>query len=958
MYIPLNIKTNYSLLKSMIRIEDLISFALKNNIKTLTISDDNMYGAMEFYKECIKNNIKPVIGLELKLANSPFILYAKDYIGYKNLIKLETINSERPVNIKDLQEYNKSLISIIPYESLNIYQELVLIYGDIYKSYKNDLEKQELDSSIYMDEILCIDEKDNQYLKYLYAIKDRTTIDKIEKKFSNHIKLLNDDNSFIFDTCNLVIPFDKNLLPKYVCPNNIDSYTYLKELCKEGLIRLFGSSVRKIYLDRLKYELEVIHKMGFDDYFLIVYDYVKFAKTNDILVAPGRGSAAGSLVSYLLNITTIDPIKYNLLFERFLNPERISMPDIDMDFDSERREEVIRYCINKYGSKKVAPIITFSTLKAKQVIKDVAKVSNIEDKTIDILCNMLDRNLNLIDNYNTNPRIKKHLEINTELKQVYNVAIKLENLKRQTSIHAAGVVMSNLDLTETIPLSYHEDMYITGYSMEYLEELGLLKMDFLGISFLTLISDVIKDINKKYNNNFTFDGIPLNDPKVYDIFKQANTIGIFQFESEGMINFLRKLKPNQFDEIVAAIAIFRPGPMGNIDTYIKRKEKKEQVKYIVKELEPILNETYGIIIYQEQIMQIASSLASFTMSEADMLRKAMSKKKEDVLLKAKEKFISGCIKNNIEESKAKEIYELILKFASYGFNKSHSVAYSIVAYKMAYLKLYYPEIFLKNLLTRFINSSLKTKDYIYECKKNNVSILKPDINKSTANYELVDKNLRYPLSNIKNIGAIVVNEILIEKNKGEFKDIFDFVKRLYGKTINRKVLESLILAGTFDDLGYNRKTLFNNLDVIINYSELGDILSNDESLKPILNIEEEYSLTELLQIEYDVFGFYLTNHPITKYKDLAYNLDNIDRYFDKIITLNLYVDRIKEVTTKKNEKMYFINGCEEINTIDVVLFPKVVEEIPKEREIYAFKGHIEKRFDKYQMIVNEYKKLN
>lgn len=958
MYTPLNIKTNYSLLKSMIRIEELISFAKKNNLTTLTISDDNMYGAMEFYKECLKNNIKPIIGLEIRLANNTFILYAKDYSGYKNLIKLETIKSESKLNINELKKYNESLICIVPYESLNLYQELVLIYKDIYKSYKNDLEKKELEYSIYMDEILCIEEKDNQYLKYLYAIKDKTTVDKIDRKFNNHIKRIIEDNSILTNSCNLIIPFDKNLLPKYECPNNIDSYTYLKELCKEGLIRLFGSSVRKIYLERLKYELEIIHKMGFDDYFLIVYDYVKFAKEANILVAPGRGSAAGSLVSYLLNITTIDPIKYNLLFERFLNPERISMPDIDMDFDSERREEVIRYCIYKYGSKKVAPIITFSTLKTKQVIKDVAKVSNIDDKTIDVLCNMLDRNLNLLDNYNINPKIKKHLDINNDLKQVYNVSIKLENLKRQTSIHAAGVVMSNQDLTETIPLSYHENMYITGYSMEYLEELGLLKMDFLGISFLTLISDVIKDINEKNNNHLTFDSIPLDDNKVYDIFKTANTIGIFQFESEGMINFLRKLKPDKFDDIVAAIALFRPGPMGNIDTYIKRKEKKEQIKYIVKELEPILKDTYGIIIYQEQIMQIASSLASFTMAEADMLRKAMSKKKEDVLLKAKESFISGCVKNNIEEIKAKEIYELILKFASYGFNKSHSVAYSIVAYKMAYLKLYYPEIFLKNLLTRFINSSLKTKDYIYECKKNNVTILKPDINKSTSTYELTDKNLRYPLSNIKNIGAIVVNEILLERNKGLFKDIFDFIKRLYGKTVNRKVLEALILAGTFDEMSYNRKTLLNNLDVIINYSELGDILSNDENLKPILNIEEEYSLTELLQIEYDVFGFYLTNHPITKYKDSIYNLDNIDSYFDKVITLNLYVDRIKEVTTKKNEKMYFISGCEETNTIDVVLFPKVIKEIPKEKEIYSFKGNIEKRFDKYQMIVSEYKKLN
>ena len=542
-----------------------------------------------------------------------------------------------------------------------------------------------------MKEKILLKDVKNPYLEnYIYLEEELNIYPKED--------LLN--NYKINQQCNLEINLNNNLLPIYVCPDNMDSYTYLKKLCKEGLIRIFGNTVNKIYLDRLKYELEIIHKMGFDNYFLVVSDYVKYAKENNILVAPGRGSAAGSLVSYLLNITTIDPIKYNLLFERFLNPERISMPDIDMDFDAERREEVIEYCISKYGMKRVAPIIAFGTLKARQAIKDVARTYDMNGKNVDVLCNLLDRNISLKENYQNNVKIQRYLQMEKDLQKIYQIAMKFEDLKRHTTIHAAGVVMSQIDLEEVIPLYKNDNFYLTGFSMEYLEELGLLKMDFLAISFLTLISNVLKDIETLLNKKIDFDTIPLNDPVTMKIFTEVKTLGIFQFESSGMMNFLRKLKPNTFEEIVAAIALFRPGPMDNIDTYIKRKRGKENVTYIVPELESILKSTYGIIIYQEQIMQIASTLAGYTLGQADVLRKAMSKKKEDILLKEKERFVKGCVNNNISKDKAEEIYALILKFASYGFNRSHSVAYSMVAYKMAYLKTYYPNIFIKNLLTR------------------------------------------------------------------------------------------------------------------------------------------------------------------------------------------------------------------------------------------------------------------
>ena len=936
-YVPLNIKTNNKLLSSLIKIDDLINFAKKNNLKSLTITDDNMYGVMEFYHKCLDNDIKPIAGLEVKLDDYKFILYAKNYEGYKNLIKLTTFLSEKNISIEILKQLNNDLICIIPFESINLLNKLESIYEILFKSYKTIDERNNLtgDNLVYMNEILYLEKRDGKYLKYLIAIKDKLLIDDIIAEPNNYLALnVNTDlenNQKINDLCHLEIKFSKNIIPKF--PIEIDSYTHLKQLCKEGLIKIFGTTIKKVYLDRLKYELEIIHKMGFDDYFLIVSDYVKFAKDNNILVAPGRGSAAGSLVSYLLNITTIDPIKYNLLFERFLNPERISMPDIDMDF---------------------------STLKSRQAIKDVARVTMVDPKLVDNLCNMLDRNLSLIDNYNQNIKIKKYLEINKELLEIYRVALKLEDLKRQTSIHAAGIVMGSVDLEEVIPLEKHGDIYLTGYSMDFLEELGLIKMDFLAISFLTLISDVIKDIEKFNRQKLNFDDIPLDDSNVYEIFKSANTLGIFQFESTGMMNFLRKLKPDSFEDLVAAIALFRPGPMANIDSYIRRKQGKEKVTYIVPELEEILKPTYGIIIYQEQIMQIASKLANYTLGEADVLRKAMGKKKEDILLKEKDRFINGCMNNNIDENKAKEIYELILKFASFGFNKSHSVAYSMVAYKMAYLKYHYKNIFLKNLLTRFINSVEKTKDYIYECKKNDVNILKPDINLSTDTYLIEDTGIRYPLLNIKNVGVNAVKYILEERKNGKFIDIFDFTKRVYGKSVNKKTLESLIDASAFDAFGYTKKTLQENLDIIINYSELGGILDEDESLKPVLSVQAEYAKQELMQRELEAIGFYLSEHPVTSYKlkNNSIDLNKIESFFDKRITVVVYIDRIKEITTKNNEKMVFLTASDESALADIVLFPRVYKNIEvKTGDILKIVGKVEKRFDKYQIMALEVIKL-
>ena len=962
MYTPLYIKTDNSLLSSLINIDELIKYALKNNISSLSITDNNMYGVIEFYNKCIINNIKPIIGLELTIENKKIILYCIDNNGYKNLIKLSTINSEKTIDYDNLKKYSASLICIVLYKDMDIYETLEKIYEKIYIGYKNEFEYEKIQNTnkVYINQICYLNEFDDIYLKYLTAIKNSQLIENVENVLINNNLILEKDllklnfdltnNYEITKMCNIKIEHEDNLIPKFKCPDSLDSYTYLKKLCIDGLKKIFGNTVNKIYVDRLKKELEIINKMGFCNYFLIVWDYVKYAKENSILVGPGRGSAASSLVAYVLNITTIDPIKYNLLFERFLNPERITMPDIDIDFEYRYRDAMVKYVISKYGIKNVAPIITFGTLGAKQAIRDVARTMSIELKMVDNLCKMIDSNLTLLENYNKNLKIKNYISINEELKNLYKVATKIEGLKRHTSIHAAGVVMCDKPLDEIIPLDKsHNDFYVTGYSMEYLESLGLLKMDFLALKNLTLIKDTIDELN------INFDDIPINDKKAINIFTKANTIGIFQFESEGMINFIKKLKPDNVEDIIASLALFRPGPINNINSYIKRKKGIEKIDYIHDDLYDILKDTYGIIIYQEQIMLIASRMASYTLGEADVLRRAMSKKKESILINEKEKFITRSIANGYDEKIATKVYELILKFASYGFNRAHSVSYAMISIKMAYLKANYSLVFMKNLLNMIIGNSIKTNEYIYECKKLNVELTKPDINISEDKYIQKNGKLFFPLNLIKNIGVGAVELILKERHKKQFDDIFDFINRCYGKIVNRQVIESLIYSGAFDSLNYNKRTLIYNLDVIINYGEIGSLLQDE--LKPIIEEKEEFKQEELMQYELDMFGFYITTHPITKYK-IKYNtlsINEIENEINKDVELVLLVNKVKENTTKKNEKMCFINAMDEVSNIDLVLFPKVYEKnqnINRLDVIHLF-GRVEKRFDKVQIIVNK-----
>ena len=763
----------------------------------------------------------------------------------------------------------------------------------------------------------------------------------------------------------LIFPSPKLLLPIYKDTKGMTSASYLFELSKTGLSRRLGGDIPQNYKDRLSYELNIINEMGFSNYFLVVYDFIKYAKKNKILVGPGRGSAAGSLVSFSLGITDIDPLKYNLLFERFLNPERKTMPDIDTDFPDDKRKEVIDYVISKYGEKNVSGIVTFGTLGIKQVIRDVSRVLNIPIYKIDALSKFIPNmsRENLIDFYNKNQAFKARIDSDKELTKMFKIAIKLEGFPRHTSSHAAGIIMSEVQLDEVIPLTYSDGMYLSSYSMEYLEDLGLLKMDFLGLKNLSMISNILNDIKTNYNKEIEFSKIPLDDKESLKIFYDANTCGIFQFESTGMKQFLNKLKPKSFEDIFAAIALFRPGPADNIDTYIKRKNNLEKIEYLDPCLKPILSNTYGIIIYQEQIIQVANIFAGYSLGEADILRRAMSKKKIDLLKSEEEKFIKKSIERGHDKEIAKKIFDLILKFAGYGFNRSHSVAYSIIAYKMAYLKAHYKNEFFANLLSNAIGSEYKTKEYILEARKNKIEIEKPDINLSSDRYIVNKDKIIYPFSNIKQVGVVASHSILKAREEKEFTDIYDCFSRLIINGVTKKTIESLIYADCFRSFNYNKNTLILNLDSLINYAELTKDLDPSLVIKPEIEEFNEYNKDDLLKQEKEVFGFYLVNHPTTSYYAKEQNcihLEDIGNYFNKRVNMIILVEKVKVIETKKHDKMAFVVGSDETSNRDFTIFPKVYEKYPdiSKGDILKVNGNIERRYDNLQIVVNDIIRLS
>lgn len=964
MYTPLYVKTNYSFLSSLVKIDELINRCVKLNIKSIAICDDNMIATMYFYKNCINNGIKPIIGVELKYNDKPILLYAKDYFGYQNILKL--LITDITINI--LCKYSENVLCIVPYESINIFNDIKSCYSDIYLGYSTKEEEYACSkftkNVVFINKILYLDKKDSKYFKYLIMMKEKKNVlDDIEYLDNNNyllpqdlLLLLSDKRGIdrtneISNMCNLEFPTSNNLIPIYENNFGVSSAEYLTSLSIQGITLRLGGEVSDIYKKRLLYELDIIKKMGFADYFLIVYDYVKFAKKSGILVGPGRGSAGGSLVAYALGIMDVDPIKYDLLFERFLNPGRDTMPDIDIDFPDESRSLVRDYVRKKYGNKRVAGIVAIATLQAKAVLDDVSKILKISQEKTDRLKKFVDKNLRYT--YENNYEFKNIIDNDDRLSLLYEVACFFEGFPKNTTIHASGVIISREDLDDIIPLIKKDDMYISSFEMGYLEELGLLKMDFLGNSHLTTIMNILDSIKTYENIDIDFFNIPLDDQETLKLFYNINTNGIFHFDSDPMKNLLQKLKIMSFDDIVAAEALVRPGP--DTDTYLKRKNNNIKIDYPSSSVEEILSPTYGVMIYQEQIMQIANAMAGFSLQEADILRWAMSKKKKNILASQEEKFIAGAIKNGYNYELAKKFYDDILSFAEYGFNKSHSVAYSMIAYKMGYLKVHYSKYFYLNSLSSVVGSS--NLQIIREAKSVGVNFMLPNINISTNKYQIVGNSILFPLSSIKNIDNKRVIDFVKQREK-KFDNIFECLTKLVETGFNRKHIESLIYASCFDDFGYNKNTLISNLDNLLTYAFIAKGIESDIVEHPSIEIKEEFSKETLIAKEKELFGFYLSHHPTSIYADRykVIKLSDISNYYNKVIDTLIYVERIKTHKDKNGNTMAFIIGSDELASCDYIVFSKVFSEISETEKgsILLVRGKVDKK-ENYQIIAEKAK---
>ena len=935
--IPLKITTEYSLLKSLIKLPDLISFLNENNIKECAICDENLNGFMDFYLKCKENNIKPIIGLDTVYESMHIYVYAKNYLGYQELLKIDYLKDN--MNLSYLE--NSNLLVIIPFKSIDIYEKLK--YKDnVYIGFCNDIEKNNAllisDKIVYVDNVRCLFKKDISYLKYLKMLNDNFVYnDNAYYKTSSFEDI---QTTYEFSKqINLEIPFDKKYIPKY---NNSDNnYEYLKKLCILGLNKRFNGKVSNKYKERILYELDVINKMGFVDYFLIVYDYVLYAKKNDIFVGPGRGSAAGSLVSYSLGITNIDPIKYDLLFERFLNINRKKMPDIDIDFESDKRINMIEYVKNKYGFDKVAVGLTFNNYKAKLILRDLAKILKVDSNVFDKFIKNINSSLSLKENYQ-NEKVKKYIEMYSELKNLYDISYHLEGLKKNTSTHAAGVIISSEKLGKIIPISNEDGTLKTGIEMPYLEKMGLLKMDFLALEKLNIISKV-----SKKNKNFNINNIPLDDKKTLKIFYDADTDDIFQFESSYAKSVLDKLKITSFNELIVSLALVRPGANKQIDEYLKN--KKEGIN-LTGDLADILGATYGTIIYQEQVMKIFEKVGGYSLFEADDIRVAISKKKEDIINAQHDKFVSGGIKNGYSKEFVEKLFNKIKEFGGYGFNKSHSVAYALVSYQMAYLKANYPKEFMFYLLENNKDIS-KCEKILSSLKNSGYKLLKPNINYSIDKYAEKNGYILLPLNIIRGLNDDIISKIIRVRENG-FNDIFDFFVKT-NSFLNNETYLILIKSGALDIFKINKQTMIKNIDVILNYASI----YSDGLGKPILTKYPEYDDTTLREFEILSYGMYITNHPCSKYKDVI-KVENIKNYLFKNINMVLLIKSIRTIKDKKGGEMAFLECEDETGKVNLTMFSSLYAKNNdlKVNELIIVNVKVSKRFDKLNVLVNNIKR--
>jgi DNA polymerase-3 subunit alpha len=1035
-FVHLHVHSEFSLLDGANRIKDLPVRAKELGMDAMAITDHGvMFGAIDFYKACKANGIKPIIGCEVYVAPrrmadrdpsidnryNHLILLAKDNNGYKNLAKLVSLGFTdgfyyKPrIDKEVLEKYHEGLICSSACLAGEVASEIVKgdmeaakksalwfksIFGEDYylEIQNNGIKEQVLVNQKLIQlsrelDIPLLATNDSHYLKkedaYNHEVllciqtgkrmsdEDRMRFEtdelyiKSPEEMMDYFKAVPDaiENTVkVAEKCNVEFEFGHTILPNYDVPEEFAThYDYLKKLTDDGIRNRYGENPSKDIIERKEYELGVIKKMGYVDYFLIVWDYVHYAKSHGIPVGPGRGSGAGSIVAYAIEITDIDPIKYGLIFERFLNPERISMPDFDIDFDYEKRQDVIDYVARKYGHDHVSQIITFGTMAAKMVIRDVARVLDYPYAEADKLAKMIPNEIHIT--------ISKAMEINKELKDLYDtnpevkklldIAMALEGMPRQASTHACGIIIAREPVVNYVPLYARDGVISTQYIMTTLEELGLLKMDFLGLRTLTVIRDAKELIKKNRGIDVEFDK-DMADPKVYKLWQDGDSVGIFQFESQGMTNFMKELKPDCLEDIIAGVSLYRPGPMDQIPRYIANKKDPEHAVYTHPALKPILKVTYGCMVYQEQVMQIVRDLAGYSLGRADLVRRAMGKKKLDVMAKERENFvhgkldengnveIPGCVRNGIDEASANKIFDEMSEFAKYAFNKSHAACYAVVAYQTAYLKAYYPAEFMAAMLNSFLGNLDKIPIYINECKKSNIAILKPDINKSYTKFTATDNSVRFGLGSIKNVGLAAVDAIVKEReNGGEFKDFTDFAERIYGEAVNKKCIESLIRAGAFDNMGKTRCTLIASYEQIIdtiadsqkknftNQITMFDISNSEEDIQKMkYNYMEmdEFSEKELLSMEKEMLGIYISGHPLEKYRKQLdevtnFNTAQIEETIEQMtagekcdlqdgqsVKLAGVITKIKKKFTKSNKVMAFVTIEDLYGSCELIVF--------------------------------------
>lgn len=976
--------------------------------------------------------------------NNHLILLCENETGYKNLIKMvsagfvEGFYSKPRIDHELLQKYHEGLICLSACLAGEIPQALLagnrekavktaLYYKELFGKDKFYIELQDHGLEEQQRILPSLIEIARENDIPLVATNDAHYLEKADSKMQRLLvciqtgKTINDDDKLEFATdefyikstdemydlfsivpeacentnkiaemCNFDFEFGVTKLPYFEAPDGMDNKDYFVMLCEKGLQKHYGPDVPKTVRERLDYEISIIDRMGYINYYLIVFDFINYAKSKGIPVGPGRGSGAGSLAAYCIGITGIDPIKYNLLFERFLNPERVSMPDFDIDFCYERRQEVIDYVNRKYGSDHVAQIITFGTMLARGAIRDIGRVLEIPYQTVDSVAKLvpMEPKMTISKALKVSPELKKLYDGDDTIKELIDLALKVEGMPRHASTHAAGVVITREAAQEYVPLSCNDGQIVTQFTMTTIEELGLLKMDFLGLRTLTVISDAEKMIRATQNPDFSIDAIDYGDKAVFEMLSNGDTAGTFQFESSGMRQVLMGLKPRDVEDLIAVISLYRPGPMDSIPTYIRNRHNPEKITYKHEALSNILDVTNGCIVYQEQVMQIFRKLAGFSYGQADLVRRAMSKKKHDVMEKEGHNFIygstekghecPGCVANGIPESVAKEIYDDMSSFASYAFNKSHAAAYAVVAYQTAFLKCHYQRQYMAALLTSVLDNTDKVIEYTAECQRLGIKILPPDINKSGEGFTVEGENLRFGLLALKNVGRGLIQNVIQTRADGEYTSLYDFCKRMYGKELNRRAVESFIKSGAMDGLEKTRHQMMNGVESVlksventkksVNELQLDFFSMSETQVKDEFDLPEvpEYTVTELLNMEKEISGLYLSGHPLDEYRDAAAklrtcNVIDITGEEKKVadntsVTLVCTIVRTKYLTTKQNSMMAFITAEDLTGTIEIVVFPKVLLDCNgaiSDNAVVIIKGRVSTKEDETPKVLAE-----